>query len=111
MTLNGGIFEISSSFGTVPLSVARQISLISTGGVNTINQTAGYTAITGVVSGNGSLLKNGAGTVILVNTANSYTGTTEVSAGTLLVDGSIASSPLVTVDNSATLGGSDCWRR
>ena len=36
--------------------------------------------------------------------ANTYTGNTEVAAGALYVDGSIAS-PLTTVDPGATLGG------
>jgi len=76
-----------------------------------------------VMSGTGSLSKTNSGTVILTRT-NTYSGSTTVSQGTLLVDttGSIASSPLatvnggllnvngtagaVTVNNGGSLGGS-----
>lgn len=58
----------------------------------------------GVISGTGSLVKNGAGKEILTGTS-SYTGTTTVNAGTLSVNGSIASSSLTTVNAGGTLGG------
>ena len=38
--------------------------------------------------------------------ANTYTGTTTVSAGTLLVNGSTAAASAVTVNSGGTLGGS-----
>jgi autotransporter-associated beta strand protein len=58
----------------------------------------------GVISGNGVLQKDGAGALNL--TANSsYTGNTNVNAGLLAVNGSIASSALTTVNAGATLGG------
>jgi autotransporter-associated beta strand protein len=53
----------------------------------------------------GSLLKQGSGTLTLSGT-NTYTGTTDVNAGALIVNGSIASSVLTTVDAGGTLGGS-----
>ncbi|MGB5949000.1 MAG: autotransporter domain-containing protein [Parvibaculum sp.] len=52
----------------------------------------------------GSLAKVGAGTLTLSAT-NTYTGTTEVSDGVLLVDGSIATSSGVSVKSGGTLGG------
>jgi len=60
---------------------------------------------TGGNAGRGSLTKNGAGTLVLAG-SNTYTGVTEVDAGTLLVNGSVSSSPLFTVAGGATLGGS-----
>lgn len=51
----------------------------------------------------GALIKTGNGTMAL-NANNTYTGTTLVSAGTLLVNGALGSGA-VTVDSNGTLGG------
>lgn len=63
------------------------------------NQSTSYQ---GVLSGGGSLIKTGSGTLTLGG-ANTYTGTTTVSSGTLEVDGSSASA--TTVSGGATLAG------
>jgi len=70
------------------------------------------TAYAGVISSTGSpttsLIKTGAGTQILTG-ANTYTGATTVSNGTLLVNnitGSGTGTGAVTVNSGATLGGS-----
>lgn len=60
--------------------------------------------ISGVISGTGSLTKTGTGSLTLSNT-HTYTGATTVSAGTLKVSGSIATSSLTTVTTSGTLKG------
>jgi len=63
------------------------------------------TEVSGIISGTGgALVKAGTGTLLLSGT-NTYTGATTVNAGTLSVNGSIASSSGVTVNNGGTLGG------
>jgi len=79
----------------------------ATGSTSTIFQAAGGTlVINGVISGTSiGLSKTGGGTLTLSG-ANTYSGATTVSAGTLLVNGSLASGSAVTVSNSGTvLGG------
>jgi len=56
-------------------------------------------------SGTLNLIKTGAGTQVLSGTSG-YVGATTVNEGHLIVDGSIASSSGVTVEDGATLGGS-----
>jgi autotransporter-associated beta strand protein len=59
---------------------------------------------TGTAGGAVGLTKLGTGTLVLSGT-NTYTGPTLVSAGTLSVNGSLASGSVVTVSSGATLGG------
>ena len=68
----------------------------------TIDTGANTDTISGIISGSGSLDKIGSGTLILT-AANTYTGPTDVQAGTLALRGSLAST--VTVESGATLGG------
>ncbi|MBN8459249.1 MAG: autotransporter-associated beta strand repeat-containing protein [Verrucomicrobia bacterium] len=68
----------------------------------TVNNTR--TEFGGVVSGSGARVKAGPGTLVLGG-ANTYTGVTTVSAGTLEVNGSTAAASAVTVANGATLTG------
>ena len=89
-------------------------SNISVSNVGTIGLTAnsGETkTVTGVIQDQttgtntaNSVQKLGTGTVVLQNT-NTYTGTTAVNTGTLLVNGSTGASSAVTVASGATLGG------
>ncbi|AOF92493.1 autotransporter outer membrane beta-barrel domain-containing protein [Sinorhizobium sp. RAC02] len=60
----------------------------------------------GVISGSGTMVKNGAG-VLELTANNSYLGATAVNTGTLLVNGDqSAATGLTTVNSGATLGGS-----
>lgn len=84
------------------LAPARALTL---GGTNTgANEIQGVIAdgLSGTMSTN--VLKTGAGAWMLSGN-NTYTGTTSVSGGTLLVNGRISSNAAVTVQNS-NLGGS-----
>jgi fibronectin-binding autotransporter adhesin len=71
------------------------------GGSLTVNQ-ATNTSFGGNLTGNGSFTKTGTGKLIFAG-ANTYTGPTTVSGGTLAVNGSIASP--VTVTAGGTLAG------
>lgn len=68
----------------------------------TVGANNSSTTYKGVLSGGGSLVKTGSGTLTLGG-VNTYTGITSVSAGTLKVDGS-STSP-TTVNSGATLAG------
>lgn len=67
---------------------------------------AEISGVIGVIAGNhGGFVKTGTGTLLL-SAVNTYDGPTFVSAGTLIVNGSIANSMLTTVNSGATLRGS-----
>jgi probable HAF family extracellular repeat protein/autotransporter-associated beta strand protein len=93
LTINSGAFAVS---GTTTMAASRIVTVNS-----------GATTVMGVITETGgtgrSLTKAGAGTLTLTG-ANTYTGTTTVSAGALVVNGSVPGA--VTVKSGATLGGS-----
>lgn len=90
--------------GTEMDSLNREVSLEGEGGSIDVVEAEAAVAMDQVISGSGDLTKRGAGTLRL-NADNTYTGATSVEAGTLLVNGSIASSSQVTVQSGAALGG------
>ena len=63
------------------------------------------TSFSGVISGAGSLLKQGAGALTLTGTSN-YTGGTSINAGTLRIAGGGSLVSAATVNSGATLAGS-----
>lgn len=105
-TVNGGTLDLNNYNLTVS-------SLDGTGGAValgsadlTVDQTA-TTTYDGVISGAGSLTKQGSGALALTG-ENTYSGGTTVSEGTLLVNnstGSATGTGNVVVDAGATLGG------
>jgi autotransporter-associated beta strand protein len=110
MTVNSGaklwLHPVASGTGynnaVASLAGAGSVELgngtLTTGGNNA------NTTFSGIISGSGGgVTKIGSGTQTL-SAANTYTGSTIVAAGTLLVNGTLASSP-VTVAAGATLGG------
>lgn len=99
LDLNGKLGTIGSLAGGGALggNVTLGSGTLTTGGDGT------STAFAGAISGGGNLVKTGFGTFTL-NAAQSFTGTTTVDAGSLLVNNTLASST-VTVANAATLGG------
>lgn len=101
-TLNIGAYDLSAAT-TAGAIHAATIAFGPGVGVLNFNQTDTFTLST-AITGGGSLVQRGAGTTIITGPA-AHTGTTSVQAGKLLVNGSIATSP-VTVASGATLGGS-----
>jgi autotransporter-associated beta strand protein len=101
-----GTVQLNASFNT-----ARNYTINSgvTGTIDTstFNQTA-----SGVISGAGSLTKSGNGTLTLSTATNTYAGTTTVTAGSLIVNGTLdTQSSAVTVNSGATLAGSGTINR
>jgi autotransporter-associated beta strand protein len=103
----GGKNLTTATFGG--LGGVQNLTLVNSGssggGVSlTVGQDGASTVFSGALSGAGSLIKTGAGTLTLSG-SNTYTGTTKVSAGGLTINGSLASGSAVTVSSGATLGG------
>jgi len=107
-TIQGGRLEIGGDGVLGGGNYSGNISIASAdSGTLRLNSTASQT-LAGVISGAGSLAKDNTG-VLSVTNANTYTGTTTVSGGTLLVNNSTGSGTgtgNVTVLSGGTLGGS-----
>ena len=88
----------------ITLNAGRTIDLHTSGNVMPINVQGFTGTIAGVIGGPGNLVKQGTGTLILT-AANTYTGPTTISAGKLLVNGSLVAASAVTVQTNAALGG------
>jgi len=102
LNLRGGTLQATSTFGLYngsPGTNNRAVVLTDAAGFDVTGSNT--LTVAGVVSGTGSLTKSSAGTLALTNT-NTYTGATNVTAGKLLVSGSIGSSA-VTVSNAGTV--------
>jgi MYXO-CTERM domain-containing protein len=94
--LSGGTDTQSLTFGT------GAVSLFANSTINVSTITANMNT---AISGDGFGLTKGNDGTLNLNADNTYTGATLVSAGTLLVNGSLGASA-VTVENGATFGGS-----
>jgi autotransporter-associated beta strand protein len=107
LTLGGltGDKNLASVFATGVGSFAGGYTTIT---ALTLNPGTGVTRTYSAAIANGAnnmtLTKTGLGTQVLSGT-NTYTGATNVNAGTLVVEGSISTSSLTTVANGGTLGG------
>ena len=99
--LNGNLLTLDNG-GTILASgtaIAHNITLTGTGGV--FNTTAN-TSVSGAIGGTGGLWKNGTGTLALTG-VNTYAGNTNVEAGKLVVNGTLASA--VRILKGGSLGG------
>jgi autotransporter-associated beta strand protein len=98
---NGGTLQAAADSATFISGLTT--AEIQSGGA--LIDTQGFTVTASQdLSGGGALVKSGSGTLILTGNST-HTGPTLVSAGTLLVNGSIGSSA-TTVSDGATIGGS-----
>ncbi|WP_371175914.1 beta strand repeat-containing protein, partial [Brucella sp. 83/13] len=101
LTFDGGTLQVT---GTGWKSTNRAVQLEAGGGTFNIDNAANNFAVTEGVTGTGDLTKSGAGALTLSGDSRGFTGTTTVSNGSLLVNGSLGGT--VTVNSGATLGGS-----
>jgi T5SS/PEP-CTERM-associated repeat protein/autotransporter-associated beta strand protein len=92
--------NVATAPGT--LSAATVAFGAGSGALN-FNHTASNYVFAPTVTGNGTVNVFSGTTFLTAN--NSYTGSTAVNAGTLVVNGSIASSNLISVNNGGTLAG------
>jgi autotransporter-associated beta strand protein len=101
VNFNGGILKARESQGAFITNV--DVANVQAGGI-TIDSKGFDLGISQSLAGTGGLTKAGAGRLTL-SASNAYAGTTTVTAGSLFIDGTQASSA-VQVDAGATLGGS-----
>jgi autotransporter-associated beta strand protein len=86
-------------------SFTQNVNLSAAGtALKAIPSVGNTNTLSGIISGSGVFNQNGPGTTILSN-VNTYTGATNVNAGILQVDGSLAASSKVSVASGATLSG------
>ena len=108
-TNNGGTVRFSSGIAAYTLGGLtgdKNLALTNSGGaaiVLTVGNNGSNTTYSGALSGGGRLIKTGAGRLTLTG-ANTYTNTTTVSFGGLIVDGSMLSKQ-ITVSAGAMFGG------
>ncbi|HEX3315772.1 MAG TPA: autotransporter-associated beta strand repeat-containing protein, partial [Gemmataceae bacterium] len=101
--LQGGAEAVTAS-GIVVLMPGTYSQAATFSSAFSLSVPTGAATVTAAISGSAGLTRIGTGTLTLT-APNAYTGGTTVSAGKLLVDGSIASSSGVSVAAAATLGG------
>jgi autotransporter-associated beta strand protein len=102
VAVNGGTLDVNGTTQTIS-DLSGAAGTITMGGGSLTFGTAVSTTFGGVISETGNLIKQGSGTVILAGN-NSFTGTTNINDGILLVNGTLAG-PVI-VNPGATLGGS-----
>ena len=104
VTINTGTFDISGiTASSQTIGDLRGSGIINLGAKELVEGTANNTTYAGVIQGvGGSLIKQGSGTLTLTG-ISTYTGATNVNAGTLLVNGQIGG--ILTTAPNATLGG------
>ncbi|HEX8312630.1 MAG TPA: hypothetical protein VF614_15015, partial [Chthoniobacteraceae bacterium] len=119
LTNVGGGYALGTNTGVATIrltgtgSLENNIGIVdgsATASALSLGNTSGTQTFTGIISGNGDLVRNGAGGTSILSGANTYTGTTTVTSGTLIANNGSGSSATgtgtVSVASGATLGGS-----
>ena len=105
--------SLASPSTTAVVQVNANSTALTTTGVLALNNASGSATYAGILKNGGtgtsvntlSVTKAGAGTQVFSGASNTYTGTTIVNAGTLLIDGTQTGGGAYTVDSGGALGG------
>jgi fibronectin-binding autotransporter adhesin len=103
LTFNSGTLRNSADNTTATLTTSGSFVLGSTNCILEVDGTNGFLVIPRIVSGAGSLIKTGPGTLDL-STNETYTGATSISGTLALVgSGSVSTSPAIILADSAAV--------
>lgn len=110
VAVNAGTFHLNGSSETIGALSSNAGGIVNVGGGNlTVNQTAGTTVSSTIVGSSGSFTKSGNGTLTLGSgvadaAANTFTGTTTVNGGQLVLNKATGFSAIA---GSITIGGGE----
>lgn len=99
VSISGGKLQF---YNAESLAVAITNNVAGAGGLEFTNTFGRSQTLATLISGTGGLTKSGVGTLTL-NASNSYSGPTQISAGTLIIGGSPSGTGTFTIDPGAAL--------
>ena len=100
---NGG-FGAATGAWSLPIDT-NVFNFTVNSGANTVEILPGTGTATGIISGNGGLIKEGAGGTLILSAANTYHGPTTINAGVLQIAGGNDRLPAGTALTLANVGG------